>query len=602
MKQGLRVGTQIVWPLLVLLNTKIMRTYLIITLFLVGVSAASGQTLQEIVGKTENERFDLAANDLRLLISRNPAKGEYYYYYAENSYKRGETDSANFFYKKGIEMNATYPLNYVGLGKCFLLQSKTDSAKAQFYKANTLSGGKSAELLRKTAEAWLATDSRDPDEAIRLSNNAIKMEPKNPENYILLGDAQLEKNPADGSTPIKSYNMATTLNPKNVKGILRVGKLYQRGRNYQLALDKYREALAIDSTFAPAFREIAELYHLAGQPAKSIENWQKYLKLNNSPYARYRYMSAFYANKQYAEAVKEYESLKKSGFSNLYFERLAGYSYYEMGDKIDKEAFTKGLQALDNFFQAAGPNFKYLGMDFKYKGFHLLKLGKDSLAKLEFEKAITLDSTLKDDVFGELAAAYMKAKNYGEAAKAFEQKLLADPSKFESGDYYSMGRAYFYSGINLNKEVTALRNIQIKKKKPEQTPEIMAKENEARELFIKADSSFSKTTQKSPTWPIGYFWRARANSYLDPSNTLWLAKPHYEKMLNVIVKPEEKTGTYKSNVLEAYEYLGAYYVTTGDKTKADETWNLVKELDPNNEKAKNYFTPPKPKPVPPKGK
>lgn len=573
-----------------------MKTHLFTALLFAVAECANGQTLQEIVGMTENERFDLAGNDLRLLIARNPAKGEYYFYYAENSFKRGETDSAAYYYRKGVEMNASYPLNYVGLGKSFLTQGKSDSAKAQFYKANALGGGKNAELFRKNAEAWLVTDTKDPDEAIRLANAAIKLEPKNPENYILLGDAQQEKNPADGSTAIKSYNMATTLNPKNTKGILRVGKLYQRGRNYQLALEKYREALAIDSTFAPAYREIAELYNLAGQPAKSIENWQKYLKLNDSPYARYRYMSAFYSNKQYAEAVKEYESLKKTGFSNLYFERLAGYSYYEMGDKADKDAYSKGLQALDNFFSAAGPAFKYLGMDYKYKGFHLLKLGKDSLAKLSFDKAIALDSTLKDDVYGELAATYMKAKNYTEAYKAYEQKLLADASKFESGDYYSMGRAYFYAGIALNKETAALRDIQVKKKKPEQTPEVLAKENEAREHFVKADSSFSKTTQKSPSWPIGYFWRARSNSYLDPSNSLWLAKPHYEKMLTLL-KPEERTGTYKSNAIEAYEYLGAYYVTAGDKAKADETWKNVQELDPANEKAKNYFTPPKPKPA-----
>jgi len=46
---------------------------------------------------------------------------------------------------------------------------------------------------------------------------------------------------------------------------LRAGKLYQRGRNYQLALDLYKKAEGIDPTFAPAYREKAELYHLAGQ-------------------------------------------------------------------------------------------------------------------------------------------------------------------------------------------------------------------------------------------------------------------------------------------------------------------------------------------------
>ena len=555
---------------------------------------SGAQTLQQIVSKTDNERYDLAALDLRALMAKEPTKGEYYYYYAENSYKRGETDSAFVFYTKGIEVNPTYPLNYVGLGKCLLLKSNEAEAKTQFYKAMSLGGGKSAELLRRTAEAWLVTDIKNPDEAINLANAAIKMEPKNPENYILLGDAQLEKNPSEGSTPIKSYNTATTLNPKNVKGILRIGKLYQRGRNYQLALDKYKEALVIDSTFAPAFREIAELYFLAGQPSKSIENWKKYLKLNDSPYARYRFMSAFYSNKQFTEAITEYESLKKTGFVNLYFERLAGYSYYEMGDKTDKEAYNKGLIAIDQFFKLAGPNFKYIGADYKYRGFLLLRLGKDSLAGFDLDKAIAIEPALSNDIYSELAYSAMRAKNYEKAIRSFEAKMNGDAKNLNSNDFFSLGRAYFYTGIDQKKEVNNLKDILIKKKKPTNTPEITAKENEMMQAFVKADSSFSKVTQLNITWPIGYFWRARANSYLDPENTLWLAKPHYEKMISLITKQEERNTTYKTNLIEAYEYLGSYYVTIKDKTKADETWTIVKELDPNNEKVKNYFAPPKP--------
>jgi len=551
------------------------------------------QTLQQIVHKSENERYDVAANDLRLLISKDPNKGEYYFYYAENFFNQGETDSAKIFYNKGAEVNATYPLNYVGIGKCFLLEGNEEEAKAQFYKATTLGGGKNAELYRKLAEAWLATDIKNPDEAIRLANATIKMEPKNPGNYILLGDAQLEKNPSDGGTPIKNYNTATTLNPKSAKGILRIGKLYQRGRNYQLALDKYKEALAIDSMFAPAYREIAELYFLAGQPAKSIENWQKYLKLNDSPYARYRYMSAFYSNKQYSEAIIEYESLKKTEFKNLYFERLAGYSYYEMGDKTDKEAYAKGLDALNSFFKQAGPGFKYIGLDYKYLGLLLLRTEKDSLARVAFEKAIEIDPKLKSEIYGEEAYWSMKQKNYSAAANYFELKQSDDIEGFSSNDFYTMGRAYFYSALELKKEANELRDVQLKKKKPAETPEILAKESEYKERLIKADSSFSKTTQKSQTWPIGYFWRARANSYLDPTSELWLAKPYYEKMISLVTKPEERKGVYKNNLIEAYEYLGAYYVTIKDKTKSDETWSQVKELDPENEKAKSYFNPPK---------
>jgi len=549
----------------------------------------NAQTLQEAVVKTDNERFSAAASDFRALITKDAAKGENYFYFGENFFKKGDADSANIFYLKGAEANATYPLNYVGLGKVLLSKGNVADAKTQFYKAAALGANKNAELFRKIAEAWLATDSKNADEAILQINNAIKLEPKNAENYIILGDAQLEKNPTDGSGPIKSYKMATTLNPKSVKGILREGKLYQRGRNYQLALDKYKEAIAIDPTYAPAYREIAEVYSLYSQPAKAIENWKKYLELNNSDDARYRFMSALFSNKQYPEAITEYEGLKKQGFANLYLERLAGYSYTEVGNKVDTSSYTKGLKAMNKFFEMAGPNFKYLYNDYKYKGLLLARTGKDSLGVIEMEKAIALDPSASGEMNSEIANIYMKAKKYDKAIKAFERKMNGDTKNLNNNDYFSLGRAYYFSGGNIQRDAIAMKDVKAKDKK-------MA---EALPFFVGSDSAFSKLTQLSPTWPVGFFWRGKANVQLDPTNEKGLAKPYFEKAL-LLVKPEEKsTPTYKNNVIEALEYLGGYSIGVAkDKAKADEYWKAVQELDPNNAKAKIYFNPPKQTPKP----
>ncbi|MBA3679678.1 MAG: hypothetical protein H0W73_00590 [Bacteroidetes bacterium] len=546
----------------------------------------NAQTLQDAVAKTENERFAAAAVEFRALITKDAAKGENYFYYGENFFKNDQLDSASIFYNKGAEANATYPLNYVGIGKVFLAKGNVADAKTQFYKAIALGANKNAELLRKVAEAWLATDTKNADEALVQINAAIKLEPKNPENYIILGDAQLEKNPTDGSGPIKSYKQATTLNPKSVKGILREGKLYQRGRNYQLAIDKYKEAVAIDPTFAPAYRELAEVYSLYQQHAKAIENWKKYLELNNSDEARYRFMSALFSNKQYTDAITEYEGLKKSGFKSLYLERLAGYSYYEIGNKTDVEAYNKGLNSIENFFQMAGPNFKYLYNDYKYKGLLLARTGKDSLGVLEMEKAIVLDPAASGELNTAIADIYMKSKKYENVIKAFERKMNGDWKNLTNNDYFTMGRAYYYWGGNIQREAAAIKDAKQRTKKEEETTP----------LFISADSSFSKLTQLSPAWPVGYFWRGKANVQLDPKNDKWLAKQHYEKA-NSLVKPEEKaTPTYKNNMIEAAEYLGDYYTNSKegkDKVKADEMWNLVKELDPTNKKQQFYFNPPK---------
>ena len=536
-----------------------MKTNLILLSAGIVLSNSSfAQTLQDAITKTDNERYAAAAADYRSLIAKEASKGDNYFYYGENFFKKGDLDSANIYYQKGAELNATYPLNYVGLGKVLWYKGKTADAKTQFFKAATLGANKNTEVMRKTAEAYINADNKSLDEAITLLNAAIKLEPKNAENHLLMGDALLEKNPTEGGPAIKEYDKFTELNPKSPKGILRAGKLYQRGRNYQLALDLYKKAEGIDATFAPAYREKAELYHLAGQKANAVESYKKYLELNNSDEARERYAGFLVNNKQYTEAIAEVEGLQKNGNTSMYLDRYLGYSYAELPGKIDTSSYRKGLNAINKFFEKSSgvPNFKYLGTDYKYKGLLLSKLGKDSLGIIEMEKATQVDPKLAGDITNEVAKAYMKSKKYNKAIETYEKKMAGDPKNLSGQDYFELGRAYYFGPKD----------------------------------FVKSDSCFSKVTQSIPTFATAYFWRGKANVQQDLKNEKWLAKPHYEKALTLL-KPEERAAS-KTNVIEACEYLGYYYLTVKDNAKAKEYFTIIKDLDPNNKKQIEFFKSP----------
>ena len=103
---------------------------------------------------------------------------------------------------------------------------------------------------------------------------------------------------------------------------------------------------------------------------------------------------------------------------------------------------------------------------------------------------------------------------------------------------------------------------------------------------VKADTAFAAMIRLNPKWVTAYTYKGRSGLML----SLDLAKPSYEKVLE-IVKPEEKTGSYKKDVIEAHEFLGYYYVEKKDQAKADEMFNALKEIDPNNQKEINYFKP-----------
>ena len=537
-----------------------MKKITLISSAIIIANTVFSQTLQEAITKTDNERFDVAAVDYRNLIAKETTKGDNYFYFGENYFKKGDLDSANIFYKKGIELNATYPLNYVGLGKILWYNGQQAEAKTQLFKAATLGANKNAEVMRKTAEIYINAEQKSLDEAINLLNSAIKIEPKNAETYLLMGDAMLEKNPTDGGPAIKNYNKATELNPASPKGDLRSGRLYQRGQNYQLALDLYKKAQATDPTYAPAYREKAELYYKAGQKANAVESYKKYLELNNSLDARERYASFLFSNKQYAEAIGELENLQKAGNTKFYLDRMLGYSYAELGNTIDKEAFNKGLSSINLFFEKTStvPNFKYVATDYKYKGILLAKTGKDSLGVIEMEKVASMDPTKATEMLREIAKAYYKARKYTKVIETYEKLMDGNPKNLNGTDYFDLGRSYYFGPKD----------------------------------FVKADTCFSRLCQLSPTFATAYFWRAKSNTQQDLKNEKWLAKPHYEAALALVKLEERTTASNKANVIEACEYLGYHALTLKDNVKAKEFFNIIKELDPNNKKQIDFFKSP----------
>jgi tetratricopeptide (TPR) repeat protein len=531
-------------------KTKIMNTYKFIAITLLMSNVSFGQTLKDAVKKTENEEFSKAASEFKSLIALEPTNGCNYFYYGENFYESGELDSAIIMWNKAAVVDPITALSYVGQGKALWMKGDQAGGKAQFTKALTMTKNKNPEIMRAIAETYIVAPIKSLDEAILLLESAIKLDARNEDAHLLMGDALLEKTPAIGGPSIKSYNKVLEINPKSPRGIVRTAILYQRAQNYELANEKYKEAQTIDPTYAPAYRLNAELNMYFGQSTKAIENWKKYLALNNSIESRYRYATAMFNGKQYCEVIPEIEALQTDGFNNFYMERMLTFSYNDCS--TDPESAKKGLVASDRFF-AIVPAEKVLPVDFKYKGLLLSKAGNDSLAIIELEKASSLDPEAAKDLAGDIGRMYLKMKKYDKVIAIYTFKMSV--SKLTPEEHFNMGRAYYFGPKN----------------------------------YVLADSSFAQVIAISPTYTPAYRWRGLSNLQLDLKNEKWLAKPYYEKVLELI-KPEDRL-TNKLMVIEAARYLGDYYVTSTakDLIKAKEVWNIVITLDPTDKQAKGFL-------------
>ncbi len=535
-----------------------MKKYKVLVLSTLLGSASFSQTLDEAVKKTENERFDLAGENFRALILKEPTRADYYFYYGENACKHDDLDSANIIWKKGSEVDPLNPLNYVGLGKYLWFKGDTTSANVFISKAFTLTKNKNTEVMRQVASIYIETPKyKKLDAAISLLEKSIKLDPKNPDAFLLLGDALNEKTPENGSPAIKNYNLALELNPKSPKAIVRTAKLYQRAKNYELANSKYKEAQLLDPTYAPAYRENAELNMRFDQSSKAIENWKKYLALNNNTESRYRYATSLFSGKKYCEAIPELLTVQNNGFNNYYIERMLTYSYFECTENDLKTNYLKGIESSDKFFKIV-PSDKILATDYKYKGLLLSKNGSDSLAIIELEKAYTLDIDKNFELMGDVAKMYSKAKKYNEAIIAYNLKSKGSFLNLTVAELNDLGKSYYWG----------LKDYKL------------------------ADSCYAGVNLRSPTYAPAYLWRARSKYNLDTEKK-GLAKDYFIKYIELLTPEEFNAPANKKSIIEAAKYLGDYFVNSKEGKDIDQAkiyWEKVKLLDPTDKQAAVFFS------------
>ncbi len=326
---------------------------------------------------------------------------------------------------------------------------------------------------------------------------------------------------------------------------MRQGKLYSRAKNYPLALDYYKKASLIDSSFAPAYREKAEIYFRAGQYNNAVQQFKRYLLLNNNCSARGRYAGFLNQAAQYKESIAEAKEALKCDSLNAYTYRYKGRSEFESGD------YANGLISMNKFFKLSekNPEMKIITDDYEYRAKLYAKTNNDSLAILDYRKALELMPE-KMEINRDIANLYLKSKKYNEAITAYKSNI--EKGKNNANDYFGLGRAYYFS-----------------------------------KDFANADSAFLKITQLYPQLPLGYLWRAKTNVQQDPNNEKWLAKPYYESYIaNVKAEEIEKN---KKDMIDAYTYLGVYYMNNKEICTAKTFFTKIAALDATNVNAKKFL-------------
>lgn len=506
----------------------------IIAGLLFAVTVAKAQSALEGIRAIEVEQFEKAKTIFTRLVQENPSEASNYFYLGDAYLRSEQADSALIFFNKGMGTNPSSPLNYVGIGKVELYRGKAREAKAYFDRAAGMDP-KNIQTFIQVGEAYLLYDS-SMNESLAYLKKAQALDPKNPDVYISMGNAYIKK--VDGSKAISQFEKALEFNPKSAKAWVGIGRLYTGALNYQESKAAFDKALELDPDYPPAYRYLGELYFTAKQYDKAIETYKKFVDLtDNSVNTQIRYAFFLFLSKDYKTTSQVINELLKKDTSNHLVYRVFAYSSYETGD------YKTGYDAITKFLSRVEPG-RIIPSDYEYLGKLQLKTGKEMEGIESLNKALLLDTT-KSDIYADLGGAYFQVKDFKRSAEAYGMKI--GKSKGNAADYFLYGRSLYFSNDLVN-----------------------------------ADSAFARVTFAKADFAPAHLYRARINAQLDPETSSGLAKPHYEKYIELAASDTKKN---KKELVEAYSYLGYYYFLQNDTSTSRTNWMKVKELEPENKQA-----------------
>jgi tetratricopeptide (TPR) repeat protein len=485
-------------------------------------------------------------------LSDSLARPEACYYLGETYRLTGNTDSASFYYELGS--CGEFPNSLCMIGKAGLLM-QTDPSKAEelIKKARWVKQYyKNPELY--VAIATVCANNKNFALASEMLEIAKDFDKKYTAIYLTEGNILLQQKKPGAAAG--KFETAILYDATCKSAYFKLAQINYNAKNYELSLSYIAKIRELDSQFSPTLKLLADISYEQGKYQNAVSFYTEYLQ---SPEAvlsdRIRFAYALFFNKEYQKSLDQIIQLLPHYPANQVLKRLQAYSLFEVGN------YSEGLARMQDFLNSVEQS-AIVPSDYKYHARLLSKNGQDSLSILVYKKAMAA-SSLPQEYYKEIASANEKAGNFGDAANYLE-KYIKTAKKTSVSDFFNLGKDYYFAAGSIDSASIAKDTTQA---------------NVRKALYIKSDSIFNLVSSKSPDNYLGYFWRARVNAILDPETETGLAKPFYEKVVELLEPTAPKN---LKELIESYQYLGYYYFIKDDFQKSKQNWNKILEIDSTN--------------------
>ena len=524
------------------------------------------QDVNQAKKAVDAEQYEKAKSILKSIIKVNPADGRANFILGNVYLIQTVTDSAKISFERGLTGTEGAKLNHIGLGLIDLDGGNTTAAEAKFALALKDAKKKDIEELVAIGRAYTYSNKPNYKKALEYLNRAKTINPNDALVQLAIGDANYgDKNQNEAYA---AYRNAFQFDPTLLRAKMQLGVLLKGAKSYDESIKSFNEVIAINPSYGPVYRELAETYYKWGRnkPSKSAENMQialghyeKYINLTDtSLHSRMRKADFLVLLKDYKALEVEANKMIEMDKVNPRIFRYLGYSAYE-NDNVDL-----AIKSLESFI--ANPVNKVIAKDYLYLGSAKFKKGlaADGLSLdpvlydaglADIKKAIEIEPLIIEDL-NDVGKKLFALKLYKEAIPVFEFGTANSEYKnyIEDNIYYGLSVYYANNKKDIKPNLIDLQ---------------------------KADLAFDKVIIASPSYQDAYLYRARTNSLIGNDE---MTIKYYESYIAKITEkgPEELAKpTTTKKVVESYNNIAASYANT-DKVKAIEFLTKTLSIDPTN--------------------
>src|SRR6187401_1090606 len=464
------------------------------------------QSIQEGINHLYADRFKNAEQTFQKLLAVNPNNADAIYWLGQTYLDKDDNEAARQLYDKALAANGNNPLIMVGKGHVLLLDKKIDEARQQFEQALTVSRTKKGDdpaVLNAIGRANVDAKEGNLTYAVEKLEMALQRDPKNADIALNLGNAYRKKDPGQGGgKAYENYKLAAQLNPNFAYPYIRIAKLFETQKQWDLFLENLNKAVQVDPSFSLAYYELFYYYFFAKQDyAQAEATLNKYIGTRaneDKTEDEYMYSQLCWAKKDYDCAITKAEGVKAAMGAKVKpraYKQLA-YSYFGKGD------FANAKTNIDAFFAREKEGF--VPTDYQLKADILTGGG----ASCEEVYALYMQGAAADTVVQSKVDFMTKAADYFKTKKCTKQEA-------------DMRFAIYNTRKSPNP--AGLVNIVI----------LFSQAGE----FPKADTLLTTYIANFPDSIYGYDWRGRVNFSIDTTMSIepYVSRfvSNYQKTLDI---------------------------------------------------------------------